>query len=193
MDHVEKCIEVEAPVSMVYNQWTQFEEFPRFMEGVERVEQLDEKRLRWCAEIGGKVVEWDAEIFEQIPDKRVAWRSITGALNTGMVNFEPLGPNRTKIWLKVNYKPEGAMEKIGSALGVISQRIEGDLERFKEFIESRGSETGAWRGQIEGRHVESAPNQQGSAETMPRSQRQTTSTDIPSPLRPANLDPQQKS
>jgi uncharacterized membrane protein len=193
MDHVEKCIEVEAPVSMVYNQWTQFEEFPRFMEGVERVEQLDEKRLRWCAEIGGKVVEWDAEIFEQIPDKRVAWRSITGALNTGMVNFEPLGPNRTKIWLKVNYKPEGAMEKIGSALGVISQRIEGDLERFKEFIESRGSETGAWRGQIEGRHVESAPNQQGSAETMPRSQRQTTSTEIPSPLRPANLDPQQKS
>ena len=110
-----------------------------------------------------------------------------------MVNFESLGPNRTKIWLKVNYKPEGAMEKIGSALGVISQRIEGDLERFKEFIESRGSETGAWRGQIEGRHVESTPNQHGSAETMPRSQRQTTSTDIPSPLRPADLDPHQKS
>ena len=193
MDHVEKCIEVEAPLSMVYNQWTQFEEFPRFMEGVESVKQLDDKRLRWCAEIGGKVVEWDAEIFEQIPDQRVAWRSITGALNTGMVNFESLGPNRTKIWLKVNYKPEGAMEKIGSALGVISQRIEGDLERFKEFIEARGSETGAWRGQIEGRHVESTPNQHGSAETMPRSQRQTTSTDIPSPLRPADLDPHQTS
>jgi uncharacterized membrane protein len=193
MDHVEKCIEVEAPLSMVYNQWTQFEEFPRFMEGVESVKQLDEKRLRWCAEIGGKVVEWDAEIFEQIPDKRVAWRSVTGALNTGMVNFELVGPNRTKIWLKLNYKPEGAMEKIGSALGVISQRIEGDLERFKEFIESRGSETGAWRGQIEGRHVEATPNQHGSAETMPRSQRQTTSTDIPSPLRPADLDPHQKS
>jgi uncharacterized membrane protein len=193
MDHVEKCIEVDAPLSMVYNQWTQFEEFPRFMEGVESVKQLDDKRLRWCAEIAGKVVEWDAEIFEQIPDKRVAWRSKTGALNTGMVNFESLGPNRTKIWLKVNYKPEGAMEKIGSALGVISQRIEGDLERFKEFIESRGSETGAWRGQIEGRHVESTPNQHGSAETMPRSQRQTTSTDIPSPLRPADLDPHQKS
>lgn len=193
MDHVEKCIEVEAPLSMAYNQWTQFEEFPRFMEGVESVKQLDDKRLRWCAEIGGKVVEWDAEIFEQIPDKRVAWRSVTGALNTGMVNFESLGPNRTKISLKVNYKPEGAMEKIGSALGVISQRIEGDLERFKEFIEARGSETGAWRGQIEGRHVESMPNQQGSAETMPRSQRQTTSTDIPSPLRPADLDPHQKS
>ena len=193
MDHVEKSIEVEAPVSMVYNQWTQFEEFPRFMEGVERVEQLNDKRLRWCAEIGGKVVEWEAEIFEQIPDKRVAWRSITGALNSGMVNFESLGPNRTKIWLKLNYKPEGAMEKIGSARGVLSQRVEGDLERFKEFIEARGSETGAWRGQIEGRHVESAPNQHGSAETMPRSQRQAASTEIPSPLRPANLDPQQKS
>ena len=193
MDHVEKCIEVEAPLSMVYNQWTQFEEFPRFMEGVEEVKQLDDKRLRWRAEIAGKVVEWDAEIFEQIPDRRVAWRSTTGALNTGMVNFESLGPNRTKVWLKINYKTEGAMEKIGSALGVISQRVEGDLERFKEFIEDRGSETGAWRGQIEGRHVESAPTEKGSAETMPRSQRQNTSTDIPSPLRTSNMNPQQKS
>lgn len=193
MDHVEKCIEVEAPLSMVYNQWTQFEEFPRFMEGVEEVKQLDDKRLRWRAEIGGKVVEWDAEIFEQIPDQRVAWRSRTGSLNSGMVNFESMGPNRTKVWLKLNYKPEGAMEKIGSALGVISQRVEGDLERFKEFIESRGSETGAWRGQIEGRHVESAPNQHGSAEAMPRSQRQT-STDIPTPLRtgkPSPIDAEQ--
>jgi uncharacterized membrane protein len=177
---------------MVYNQWTQFEEFPRFMEGVEEVKQLDDKRLRWRAEIAGKVLEWDAEIFEQIPDKRVAWRSKTGALNTGMVNFESLGPNRTKIWLKLNYKPEGAMEKIGSAIGIISQRVEGDLERFKEFIESRGSETGAWRGQIEGRHVESAANERGSAEAMPampRSQRQATSTDVPSPLRPGVESP----
>src|SRR5688500_6909506 len=182
MDHVEKCIEVDAPLSMVYNQWTQFEEFPRFMEGGEEVKQLDERRLRWRAEIAGKVVEWEAEIFEQIPDRRGAWRSTTGALNTGMVNFESLGPNRTKIWLKLNYKPEGAMEKIGSALGVISQRIEGDLERFKEFIEERGSETGAWRGQIEGRHVEPTANAGGSAEAMPRSQRPRTSTDIPTPL-----------
>lgn len=196
MDHVEKCIEVEAPLSMVYNQWTQFEEFPRFMEGVEEVKQLDDKRLRWRAEIAGKVVEWDAEIFEQIPDQRVAWRSKTGALNTGMVNFEALGPNQTKVWLKINYKPEGAMEKIGSALGVISQRVEGDLERFKEFIESRGSETGAWRGQIEGRHVESTQSEKGSAEAMPRSQRQRTSTDIPSPLRtgmPSTMDTEKNS
>jgi uncharacterized membrane protein len=196
MDHVEKCIEVDAPVSMVYNQWTQFEEFPKFMEGVEEVKQLDEKRLQWRAEIGGKVLEWEAEIFEQIPDQRVAWRSTTGALNTGMVNFEALGPNSTKIWLKLNYKPEGAMEKIGSALGVISQRVEGDLERFKEFIESRGAETGAWRGQIEGRHVESAPSERGSAEAMPRSQRQSTSAEILTSTRPgvgSSMDAQKNS
>jgi uncharacterized membrane protein len=194
MDHVEKCIEVDAPLSMVYNQWTQFEEFPRFMHGVEEVKQLDDKRLRWRAEIGGKVVEWDAEIFEQIPDRRVAWRSISGPLNSGMVNFESLGPNRTKIWLKINYRTEGAMEKLGSALGVVSQRVEGDLERFKEFIEGRGAETGAWRGQIEGRTVESDRRSVGPAETMPRSQRQSASTDIPAPLRTASAaNPKQKS
>jgi len=193
MDHVEKCIEVDAPLSMVYNQWTQFEEFPKFMQGVEEVNQMGDKRLRWRAEIAGKVVEWDAEIFEQIPDQRVAWRSTSGPLNSGMVNFESLGPNRSKIWLKINYKPDGAVEKIGSVLGIVSQRVEGDLERFKEFIEARGAETGAWRGQIEGRHVDSAANTGGSAEAMPRSQRQHTSTDIPSPLRGASaINPSQK-
>lgn len=179
MEHVEKSVEVEAPVSKVYNQWTQFEEFPRFMEGVEEVKQLDDKRLRWRAEIGGKTVEWDAEIFEQIPDQRVAWRSTTGELNSGMVNFEALGPNRTRVSVKINYRPTGAMEKIGSALGVVSQRVERDLERFKDFIEERRSETGAWRGQIEGRRVESSG---GSDESMTRSQR-LASTDIPTPLR----------
>lgn len=194
MDHVEKSIEVEAPLSMVYNQWTQFEEFPQFMHGVEEVKQLDEKRLQWRAEIGGKIVEWDAEIFEQIPDQRVAWRSTSGPLNSGMVNFEGLGPNRTRVLLKINYRPEGAIEKIGSVLGVVSQRVEGDLERFKEFIEDRGAETGAWRGQIDGRTVESDRNAVGPASAMPRSQRQTTSTDVPTPLRPAStVNPEQKS
>lgn len=186
MEHVEKCIEVEAPLSMVYNQWTQFEEFPHFMHGVEEVKQLDDKRLQWRAEIGGKIVEWDAEIFEQIPDRRVAWRSISGPLNSGMVNFEAVGPNRTKVFLKINYRPEGAIEKIGSVLGVVGQRVEGDLERFKEFIEDRGAETGAWRGQIEGRTVESDRHTVDPAPTMPRSQRQTVSTDVPTPLRPAS-------
>ena len=178
MDHVEKCIEVEAPLSMVYNQWTQFEEFPKFMQGVEWVKQRDDKRLQWRAEIGGKVVEWEAEIFEQIPDRRVAWRSISGPLNSGMVNFESLGPNRTKVSLKINYRPEGAIEKIGSALGVVGQRVEGDLKRFKEYIESRGQETGAWRGQIEGREV-----QDDRSAEQPRSKRQYASTDTPTPLR----------
>lgn len=169
MEHVEKSIEVDVPVSSVYNQWTQFEEFPRFMEGVETVKQLDDKRLRWRAEIGGKVVEWDAEIFEQIPDRRIAWRSTTGELNSGMVNFEPLDQNRTRVSVKINYKPESTLEKLGSALGVVSQRVQRDLERFKEFIESRRQETGAWRGQIEGRHVEA----KGSND--PRSKRQVSS------------------
>jgi len=169
MEHVEKSVEVDAPVSTVYNQWTQFEDFPRFMEGVEYVQQLDDKRLRWRADVGGRVIEWDAEIFEQIPDRRVAWRSITGELNSGMVNFEPLGPNRTRVSVKINYKPEGALEKLGSALGVVSQRVHRDLERSKDFIESRGQETGAWRGQIEGRHVES------SDASEPRSKRQASS------------------
>ena len=118
MQHVEKTIEVEAPITTVYNQWTQFEEFPRFMEGVESVQQLDDKRLRWRAEIGGKTVEWDAEIFEQIPDRRIAWRSINGIMNSGMVNFEPLSETCTRVCLKVNYQPEGAVEKLASDIQI---------------------------------------------------------------------------
>jgi len=171
MEHVEKSIEGDAPVSTVYNQWTQFEEFPRFMEGVEDVKQLDDKRLHWRADIGGKIVEWDAEIFEQIPDRRVAWRSVTGEFNSGMVNFEPLGSTRTRVSVKINYQPEGTMEKIGSALGIVSQRVHRDLERFKEFIEARGRETGSWRGEIEGRHVE--PGASGE----PRSKRQMSANE----------------
>jgi uncharacterized membrane protein len=166
METIEKSIEVDAPVSAVYNQWTQFEEFPRFMEGVEAVTQLDDKRLHWKAEIAGKVKEWDAEIFEQIPDQRIAWRSMMGAKNSGMVNFFPIGTNTTRVTLSLNYEPEGAIEKVGDALGVVSSRVEGDLKRFKEFIESRGQETGGWRGQIRGREVSSSET-----ETEPRSKR----------------------
>jgi uncharacterized membrane protein len=185
MEHVEKSIEVEVPVNTAYNQWTQFEEFPRFMEGVQRVQQLDAKRLRWCVEIGGKVVEWDAEIFEQIPDRRIAWRSTTGELNSGMVNFEPLGPNRTRVSVKINYRPEGTLEKLGSALGVVSQRVERDLERFKDFIEDRGQETGSWRGQIEGKRIESSGRPGGLEDS--RSKRQHASTQTPAPLRSSEV------
>jgi len=153
MESVEKSIELDAPVQKVYNQWTQFEEFPRFMEGVAEVKQLDDKRLHWVAEVGGKRKEWNAEIFEQIPDQRIAWRSTTGAKNSGMVNFFPLGENRTRISLKLNYDPEGVTEHVGDMLGVVGRRVEGDLQRFKEFIQTRALETGAWRGQIHGRDV----------------------------------------
>ena len=118
------------------------------MEGVEEVQQLDDKRLHWKADVGGKTKEWDAEIFEQIPDQRVAWRSTTGALNTGMVNFEPLGATRTRVAVRMNYEPEGLVENVGDFLGVVGRRVQGDLERFKQFIQLRGRETGAWRGEI---------------------------------------------
>jgi uncharacterized membrane protein len=150
METIEKSIEVNAPVRKVYNQWTQFEEFPRFMEGVERVQQLDDKHLHWVAEVGGKRKEWDAEITQQMPDQRIAWRSTTGTTNAGVVNFRPKDNDHTVISLKMSYDPEGVVEHVGDALGFLSRRVEGDLERFKEFIQHRATETGAWRGEILG-------------------------------------------
>lgn len=153
MSHIEKSIEVEVPVRTAYNQWTQFEEFPRFMKGVKSVEQLDDKRLHWRAEIAGKDVEWTAEITHQEPDRHIGWRSTAGAGNAGSVKFETLGASRTKVTLRLDYEPEGAVEKTGSALGIVKERVDGDLSRFKEFIERRGSETGSWRGEIHGGDV----------------------------------------
>ena len=119
------------------------------MEGVREVKQLDDKRLHWRAEMGGKEKEWDAEITEQIPDQRIAWRSIGGAPNTGVVIFHRLSDNRSKITVQMEYDPKGFLETVGDAVGIVSKRVQGDLERFKEFIESRGKETGAWRGKIQ--------------------------------------------
>ncbi|HKT34363.1 MAG TPA: SRPBCC family protein [Nitrospira sp.] len=148
MSVIEKSIEINVPVNMAYNQWTQFEEFPRFMEGVKQVKQLDDTHLHWKAEIGGKEKEWDAEITEQIPDERIAWRSRNGAKNAGVVTFHRLSDATSKIMLQMEYDPEGLVEHAGDAAGVMSQRVLGDLERFKRYIESRGHETGAWRGTI---------------------------------------------
>ncbi len=158
MKTIEDTIIVGVPVSRAYNQWTQFEEFHLFMEGVKEVRQLDDKRLHWKAEIGGKTREWDAEIFEQIPDQRIAWRSVGGARNSGMVNFTPLGADQTRLELKLDYDPEGIAENVGSALGMVSSRVAGDLKRFKEFIESRPSSTGGWRGEIHGKKVQATGN-----------------------------------
>ena len=149
MSEVEKTIEVDVPVSTAYNQWTQFETFPEFMEGIKEVKQLDDSKLHWTAEIAGKTKQWDAAITNQEPDQRVAWRNVDGAENAGDVRFEPIGASRTRVKLHMVYDPEGVVENVGDALGVVSRRVEGDLERFKKFIEARGAETGAFRKEIE--------------------------------------------
>ncbi|HEX7102532.1 MAG TPA: SRPBCC family protein [Nitrolancea sp.] len=149
MESVTKSINVNVPVRVAYDQWTQFEEFPKFMEGVQEVRQLDDKRLHWRAEISGKTKEWDATITEQIPDQRVAWSSTGGAPNDGVVVFRPLGPDSTEVTLQMGYEPESVTEKVGDALGMVDRQVEGDLRRFKDFIEQRGFPTGGWRGSIE--------------------------------------------
>jgi len=148
MSTIEKSIEVNVPVRTAYNQWTQFEEFPRFMEGVKEVNQLDDTHLHWKAAIAGQQKEWDAEITEQTPDQRIAWTSRGGAINGGVVTFHRLSDARSKVMLQLEYAPQGIAENVGDALGVVSLRVQGDLERFKVFIEKRGRETGAWRGQV---------------------------------------------
>jgi uncharacterized membrane protein len=145
---LESSIEVAVPVSAAYNQWTQFEEFPQFMRGVEEVRQLDDTRLHWVASVGGRRAEWDAKILEQHPDRQISWISEDGKKNRGTVTFESLGKNRTLVRLTLSYETEGFVEAVGSAAGLDRRRIEGDLVRFKELIEGRGRETGAWRQDI---------------------------------------------
>jgi len=149
MSTILKSIDVEVPARAAYDQWTQFETFPEFMEGVESVTQLDDQNLRWRAEVGGKTLEWTARITEQIPDKRIAWTSTSGARNAGVVTFHRLSDDSARVTLQVDYEPEGVVENVGDFFGVMTSRTEGDLERFKEFIEARGGqETGAWRGRV---------------------------------------------
>jgi uncharacterized membrane protein len=145
MERIQKSIEVERPIRSVYNQWTQFEEFPRFMEGVKQVKQLDDKRLHWVAEIGGKEKEWTAKITDQVPDHRIAWQSEAGEYTSGVVNFQSIDPDRTRVTLELAYDPKGFIENAGDSVGLVSRRIENDLDHFKDFIENRGQETGAWR------------------------------------------------
>jgi uncharacterized membrane protein len=149
MPTIEQSIEVNVPVSTAYNQWTQFEEFPRFMEGVESITQLDDTSLRWVAEIAGQKHEWKAEITEQIPDERVAWKAVDGKTNAGVVTFHRIGDNTSKVMVQMDWQPEGAVEKAGAAIGADDARVKGDLKRFKELIEARGTETGAWRGEVD--------------------------------------------
>jgi uncharacterized membrane protein len=149
MPIIEQSIEVEVPVSTAYNQWTQFEEFPEFMDGVEEVRQLDDTHLHWVAEIAGQREEWDAEITQQHPDQRIAWKATGGKKNSGSVTFHRLEDQRCKIDLQLEWTSEGLIEKLGAAIGQDDRQVKGDLERFKKLIEGRAAETGAWRGEIE--------------------------------------------
>ena len=149
MSTIEESIEIDVPVRTAYDQWTQFETFPQFMEGVKQVRQVDDTHLHWVADIGGVHREWDAEITEQHPDERVAWRAREGADNAGVVTFHKLSDTKTKVMLQLEFDPEGFTEVAGDKLGFVKRRAVGDLERFKDFIEGRGSETGAWRGEVE--------------------------------------------
>jgi uncharacterized membrane protein len=147
---VEDTIEVDVPVSTAYNQFTQFEEFPRFMQGVEEVRQLDDTHLQWRARIAGKEESWQSEITFQVPDRRIAWRSTSGPENSGVATFESIGENRTRVTLRMSYRPPGLLEKVGDALGAVKLELSGNLQNFKQFIEGRRTETGAWRGVVSG-------------------------------------------
>jgi uncharacterized membrane protein len=150
MERIEKSFDVDVPVSTAYNQWTQFEDFPRFMEGIEEVRQTDDTHLHWKAKIAGKAKEWDAQIVEQVPDKVIAWRSISGAPNAGTVRFEPIEQGRTRVKLTMEYEPQGFVEKVGDTVGVVSGKVESAVERFKDLLEKRRAESGAWRGEVHG-------------------------------------------
>src|SRR4051794_26255343 len=145
---VENSVTVEVPISTAYNQWTQFEEFPSFMGGVQKVEQLDDRRLHWVAEIAGVRREGYADILEQRPDEKIAWAATEGATNAGAVYFISAGPTQTQVTLELEDDPEGLVEKVGDALNIIERQAQSDVERFKAYIESRGAESGAWRGEV---------------------------------------------
>jgi uncharacterized membrane protein len=167
MSVIEKSIEVDVPVRVAYDQWTQFEEFPRFMEGVEEIRQLDDTTLEWHVSIGGVDRSFRAAIEEQRPDERIAWRATEGQDQGGVVTFDPVAADRTRVNLQMNYEPDSVTEKVGDALNVIDRRVEGDLERFKAFIEDRGQATGTWRGEVGGGQTGDPADRQrlGQAET----------------------------
>ncbi|MFI6508021.1 SRPBCC family protein [Streptosporangium sp. NPDC050855] len=152
MSTIEQSVDVNVPIRTAYNQWTQFESFPEFMEGVESIKQLSETRTAWVVEIAGVHREFEAEITEQHPDERVAWKSVERPHQAGVVTFHRLGPDTTRVTLQLDYDPEGFVETVGDWLQLVKLRIRGDMERFKTFIESRGGETGAWRGEVPGPH-----------------------------------------
>jgi len=149
MSTIERSVEVDVPLRTAYNQWTQFEEFPKFMEGVKEVRQIDDTHLHWVVEIAGHRHEWDAEVTEQRPDERVAWKNVGGKQNAGVVTFHRLDDNHTRLMVQLNFMPEGMIERLGDAMAAPDRQVASDLRRFKEMIESRQTESGAWRGEVE--------------------------------------------
>jgi uncharacterized membrane protein len=145
---IEQSIEVDVPVSTAYNQWTQFESFPKFMEGVERIDQVNDTMTHWVTTVGGVTREFDAKITEQHPDERVAWTSVGEPRQAGVVTFHRLSPDRTKVMVQMDFAPDGLVETAGDRLGLVHRRVKGDLERFKSYVESLGHEEGAWRGEV---------------------------------------------
>ena len=177
MARVSQSVEVSVSVRVAYNQWTQFEQFPQFMEGIEQVTQLDDTHLRWVADIGGKRHEWDAEITEQTPDTRIAWRSVEGYHNEGVVMFEKIAPDVTRIKVEFEYEPEGLVEKTGSAIGADDLQVEEDLERFKALVEGTGGAAEGWRGEVREGRPASVP----SVDTSPLGQDMATESSTEGP------------
>lgn len=149
MSTIEKSIDVDVPISTAYNQWTQFEEFPRFMGGVDSIQQIDDTHLHWKVSVGGVEREFDAEVTEQHPDERVAWKSMAGPQHAGVVTFHRIDDDKTRVTLQMDWEPEGFVEKAGAVLQVDDVQVGNDLKRFKELIESQGFESGAWRGDVD--------------------------------------------
>jgi uncharacterized membrane protein len=148
MSEIIEAVDVDVAVRTAYDQWTQFESFPEFMDGIKQVRQLDDRTLEWVADVAGKEKRWKATITEQEPDQRIAWTSTEGARNAGVVTFHRLGEGRSRVTLQLDVEPDGPLETVGDALGVVKNRVKDDMKRFKAFIEARGTETGAWRGEI---------------------------------------------
>jgi uncharacterized membrane protein len=151
MPKIEDTIDVQVPVQQAYNQWTQFEDFPKFMEGIQSVQQLDDTHVQWVAEIRGESRQWTTEITEQRPDEKIAWKTIDGEVkNDGVVTFEPMGDAQTRVNVQMDVESDSTAENVaGDLLGVVKSQVRGDLERFKQLIENRGEETGAWRGEVQ--------------------------------------------
>ncbi|MFF1508659.1 SRPBCC family protein [Streptomyces sp. NPDC058326] len=167
---VHDTIRVDAPLREVYDQWTQFEEFPRFMDGVEEVRQVDDRHCHWRTRVAGVTREFDTEIVDQLPDERIAWRTVGGDVRQkGVVTFERVDDSRTEVTLAMDFEPEGVAEKAAAAVGMVDSRVGSDLLRFKEFIEDRDRATGAWRGRLRPADAEEGTERRDAAGTAPGS------------------------